>query len=1265
MRTFVSYFESGSVGSSLAFDNYCKALIVFISILCLSPNLSSQIKVGDNPQNIDDGSLLELESISKALVVPRMTSAQRDNIPTPLKGAVIFNLTENCLQTNVGTPAIPNWVCSNSSGGDLGSITNTVLGHRIGTYINANGIPMDFHESITTLQDNGDGTFTYMNEAGDEVTINSSDETITTMIQNSDGSYTYINEDGISTVLDINETITNLIDNGDGTYTYTNENGQSVSFDTNETVTTLIDNNDGTYTYKNEEGILTMINPLETTSTLVDNGNGTYTYKDEQGIETTIGSTQITTRIENTINGHRIAQYTNEEGYVVDINETVTSLSDNGDGTFIYINEEGIGEDKTICQGETVELTVEGAYDQLLWDDGTSDNPKIVIPNQTTTYSVVATYQDCESSDEVTVNVNSILDLDLGPDKNICLGEKTTLSTSIGGNYFWSNGERTSSITVSPMQTTEYSLTITSANCSAEDTIIINVDDSFVDIIGSNIFCEGEEVTIEAIGSGGTYQWSTGAETTSITLIPFENISYRVTLTSPNGCEVEDEIVFTKFDNGDISLGPNISICEGSSVDLMLEGDFDNVIWDDNNSTNPSRTVIPTETTTYSITAQYGDCLSFSEVTIFVLQSIEIDLGSDITICDGLSVELGDSNTGGNYNWSTGETSSTINVSPSQTTTYSVTVTSDACIDTDEITVVIDNTCNVNLFVEKTVSDFNPKAGDMIEFTILIGNSGSVTATNIEVFEEIRSGFNYISSEATSGDYNENTSLWSINELRPNTTEILTINVEVLQNGDHKNIAEIISVDQDEDDPSDDKVDIDIEVDVDIENPDNTSEIGDYLWWDKNGNGIQGENEPGFEGLKVELFSTSNRVVPIAEQETNLTGYFCFTGLSSGEYFLRYEIPANHVVTQPDFVNTDNQSFEDKDSDITGKFGPGTTDIVVLAKNEQNKNVDGGLYPGGSIGDLVWKDVEPGKDNSYEENTDVGLENVTLELYHVVYINGQLVDTLLATTESDQNGNYQFGNLSKGDYILNVIEPEGESLGQSDLGYLSDIDNDFNPITKRTDTISLGASEIIDTVDAGFNPGTVPLTLVDFWGERIPEENFNRLFWITLSESNTDKFIIERSLGNTKNFSPIGEVEAAGNSSEELYYTFDDLDSRFAGQYYYRLKMLDLSGAIDYSKVVIIKVDDEESTEEEIEWKIFPVPTTDYLTIEIGLDTELEFKGFLVNNLGQHVRTFESKQLIRGKNLHTIDVIDLAQGQYYLNFYVGKEQFIAKVLVLD
>lgn len=299
MRNLTSCYSLPFCGYTNTLKTLSKTIILSFCVLA-SGQLTGQIKIGDNPHIIDDGSLIEMESKDKALVIPRMTTAERDNIPTPLKGAIIFNLDENCLQVNIGTPAAPDWVCPNES--QATGIINTVLGNRIGTYVNNEGFETDFFESVTEVNEVSDGVYVFTNELGETDTI-STNETVTTMIQNADGSYSYINEEGVSTLINISETVTSLTDNLDGTFTFRNENGEAVSFSTNDVITTLVDNGDGTYTYRNEIGMLTVIDPQETTSMLVDNGNGTYTYTDEEGVQTIIAGDQVTTQIQNTIAG--------------------------------------------------------------------------------------------------------------------------------------------------------------------------------------------------------------------------------------------------------------------------------------------------------------------------------------------------------------------------------------------------------------------------------------------------------------------------------------------------------------------------------------------------------------------------------------------------------------------------------------------------------------------------------------------------------------------------------------------------------------------------------------------------------------------------------------------------------------------------------------------------------------------------------------------------------------------------------------------------
>ena len=60
-------------------------ILLLIFILFTLSNIKAQVKIGDNPNLIDNSSVLELESIDKAFVLTRVTTAQMNAI-TPLNG---------------------------------------------------------------------------------------------------------------------------------------------------------------------------------------------------------------------------------------------------------------------------------------------------------------------------------------------------------------------------------------------------------------------------------------------------------------------------------------------------------------------------------------------------------------------------------------------------------------------------------------------------------------------------------------------------------------------------------------------------------------------------------------------------------------------------------------------------------------------------------------------------------------------------------------------------------------------------------------------------------------------------------------------------------------------------------------------------------------------------------------------------------------------------------------------------------------------------
>jgi len=96
----------------------------------------------------------------------------------------------------------------------------------------------------------------------------------------------------------------------------------------------------------------------------------------------------------------------------------------------------------------------------------------------------------------------------------------------------------------------------------------------------------------------------------------------------------------------------------------------------------------------------------------------------------------------------------------------------------------------------------------------------------------------------------------------------------------------------------------------------------------------------------------------------------------------------------------------------------------------------------------------------------------------------------------------------------------------------------------------------------------IPVELVSFTGEE--RSCKNHLIWETATETNSDYFVVERSLDAVQ-FSEIGRVDAAGNSSQNSSYNF--VDSWAGATMYYRLKQVDNDGRYEYFDVIRINSD--------------------------------------------------------------------------------------------
>lgn len=454
---------------------------------------------------------------------------------------------------------------------------------------------------------------------------------------------------------------------------------------------------------------------------------------------------------------------TGQSSPTITVNPSVTTsyyvtVTDDGctdaDTINVIVNPNGItanaGGDVSICQGEGTTLTGSGGGPNATyqWSSGQNGQNISVAPNGTTVYTLTVTDGACSSTDQVVVTVNPNPIADAGPPQTICEGESTQLSATGGTNnnqYTWSTGQGGAVVTVSPTSTTTYTVTININGCIDTDDVEVTVGPAPDVDAGSTVtICQGEDVTLTATGSGGTYQWSTGASGDEITVSPLVTTIYTVTLTD-NGCQATDQVE-VEVNNVTANVSPDQTICEGEDIQLTASGGT-SYEWS-TGQTSATISVSPGATTIYSVTVTSNNCEDVADVEIDVEPVPVAGITDEQTICEGESVTLVATG-GSDYEWSSGEGTSTITVSPGNTTIYTVTVTDQGCSSTAEVNVNVNpipetdagndiDICDGELVTLFASGLFGAgeyvwstgETGDEIEVEPIITTTYTVTATN-------------------------------------------------------------------------------------------------------------------------------------------------------------------------------------------------------------------------------------------------------------------------------------------------------------------------------------------------------------------------------------------------------------------------------------------------------------------------------------------------------------------------------------------------------
>ena len=277
------------------------------------------------------------------------------------------------------------------------------------------------------------------------------------------------------------------------------------------------------------------------------------------------------------------------------------------------------------------------------------------------------------------------LQVDAGAGGSVCFNDTAMLTGSLSGPYTsfsWSGGAGTFSNASS--DTTMYfpgasdsgvvTLYLTAqGKCSGGivDSVQLTITGAPAPLIaaGSNPACSGSVVVLSVTPETGTsYTWSPGS-TTGATYGFIASSTTVYTVTASNSCATASDTMLLTVNPSPTIAVVNDTICPGSTGTLTASG-ANTYTWS-TNATGPTLTVSLTATTQFTVVgSDTNGCINGAVGQIVVSPLPVISVNSP-SVCPGATATLTASGAA-SYTWSTSQTGSSISVSPTVTTGYTV-----------------------------------------------------------------------------------------------------------------------------------------------------------------------------------------------------------------------------------------------------------------------------------------------------------------------------------------------------------------------------------------------------------------------------------------------------------------------------------------------------------------------------------------------------------------------------------------------------------------
>ena len=329
------------------------------------------------------------------------------------------------------------------------------------------------------------------------------------------------------------------------------------------------------------------------------------------------------------------------------------------------------------------------------WDFGDMQTSNVVNPSKNYSSSGLFPVLLKATSDKGCVNSKTkVLDvwplpiLDFGSVINTCGTSYTLDALNSGSSYLWSDG--TIGQTLLAQSNGTYSVQITTVNnCLLRESVNVTLNGTVQPDLGPDKTVCGSQL-LDAGYPGSTYAWSDGSNTRKITAL--STGTYSVVITDQNGCVGTDNINVTINPVPIVNLGQDILACANQVIVLDAQNAGSSYLWSDNST---GKTIQPTVNGSYAVTVTntFG-CTGADNIKVTINPMPENKLPVSTIACDKTTLDAG--NNGSTFVWSTGATTSKIDVTT--TGNYAATVTTaKGCSQQFSSSVTISNSPPVDL----------------------------------------------------------------------------------------------------------------------------------------------------------------------------------------------------------------------------------------------------------------------------------------------------------------------------------------------------------------------------------------------------------------------------------------------------------------------------------------------------------------------------------------------------------------------------------------